>query len=205
MRPHLPRERRGTSVIELLTGSGLAAAAGLNAYVPMLVVALMDRFTGLVELPEGWAWLSSWPAVAILAALLLVEVVADKVPVLDSVNDAVQTVVRPASGGIVVGAGTASEQLVDGQAVTSGGWWAIGLGVVLALVVHLLKAAVRPVANAATLGLAAPVVSTLEDASAVTLSVLAILVPVLAAVGVVAIVVVLVRLLRRRRRAPHPA
>ena len=188
-------------MIELLTGTSLASAAGLNAYVPLLVLGLTDRFTTFVELPAAWSWLSGWPALAILGVLLVVEVVADKVPVVDSVNDVLQTVVRPASGGLVVGAGTAGEQVVDSGTWSGTSWWAVVLGVVVALAVHLLKSAVRPVLNAATLGVAAPVVSTVEDASSVVLSILAIVVPVLAAVGAVTVVVMLVRVLRRRRRS----
>lgn len=187
-------------MIELLTGASLASAAGLNAYVPLLVLGLADRFTTLVELPTAWSWLSGWPALVILGVLLVVEVVADKVPVVDSVNDVLQTVVRPASGGLVVGAGTAGEQVVDSGAWTGTNWWAVALGVGIALAVHLLKAAVRPALNAATLGIAAPVVSTAEDASSVVLSILALVVPVLAVLGAVAIIVVLVRLVGRRRR-----
>jgi len=187
-------------MLEVLTGAGLASAAGLNAYVPLLVVGLADRLTTFVDLPAAWSWLSGWPALTILAVLLVVEVVADKVPAVDSVNDVVQTLVRPAAGGIVVGAGTAGEQVVDATTWSGTSWWAVGLGVVLALGVHLLKATARPVLNVATLGVAAPVVSTVEDASSVVLSVLAIVVPVLAAVGTLALVVVLVRLVRRRRR-----
>lgn len=192
-------------MIELLTGTSLATAAGLNAYVPLLVVGLADRFTGVVELPGAWSWLSSWPALAILAVLLVVEAVADKIPAVDSVNDLLQTVVRPASGGLVVGAGTAAEHVVDGGASSGTPWWAIVLGVGVALAVHLLKSSVRPVLNAATFGLAAPVVSTAEDASSVVLSVLAIVLPVLAALGVIVVVVALVRFRRRRRSAPARA
>lgn len=187
-------------MIELLTGASLASAAGLNAYVPLLVVGLADRFTTFVELADAWSWLSGWPALAILGVLLVIEVVADKVPAVDTFNDVVQTVVRPASGGLVVGAGTAGEQVVDGSTWSGTSWWAVALGVGIALAVHLLKASVRPVLNAATFGLAAPVVSSVEDASSVVISVLAIVVPVLAAIGVVAVVVTIVRLARRRRR-----
>ena len=91
-------------MFEALTGTGLAASAGLNAYIPMLVVGLLGRYSDLITLPPGWRWLTNGWVVLILLALLAVEVVADKVPALDSVNDVVQTVVRPTSGGLVFGA-----------------------------------------------------------------------------------------------------
>src|SRR3954467_6163395 len=95
-------------MLEILTGTGLSAAAGLNAYIPMLVLGLLDRYTGLVQLPPAWAWLSNGWVLAIIGLLLLLEIVADKIPVLDSINDWLQTMVRPAAGGGVFGSGGAA-------------------------------------------------------------------------------------------------
>ena len=95
--------------MELLTGFGLATAAGLNAYIPLLALGLLSRFTDLVTLPHGWAWLENGWVMTIVAVLLVVEIVADKIPALDSVNDAIQTFVRPTAGGIVFGSGTAAQ------------------------------------------------------------------------------------------------
>src|SRR5689334_24012328 len=94
-------------VLEALTGTGLAASAGLNAYIPLVIMGMLARYTGVIDLPSGWQWLSNGWVLIILVLLLSVEVVADKVPVVDHVNDVVQTVVRPTSGGIVFGAGAA--------------------------------------------------------------------------------------------------
>ena len=87
-------------MFEVLTGAGLAAAAGLNAYIPLLAIGLLSRFTDLVSLPPGWAWLENGWVQIILGVLLVIEIVADKVPAVDSVNDWIQTIVRPAAGGI---------------------------------------------------------------------------------------------------------
>jgi large-conductance mechanosensitive channel len=136
--------------------------------------------------------------------LLAVEVVADKIPALDSVNDAVQTVVRPTAGGIVFGSGTAAQTVAvtdPGAFARSGQWIPIAIGVVVALVVHLTKTTVRPVANVATAGVAAPVLSTIEDITSVGLVVVAIVLPALVLVVVAALVWAAVKLLRRRRRA----
>ena len=83
--------------MEVLTGFGLATAAGLNAYIPLLALGLLARFTDLVTLPAGWAWLENGWVLAIVGALLVIEVVADKIPALDTVNDVIQTVFRPAA------------------------------------------------------------------------------------------------------------
>lgn len=190
-------------MLELLTGAGLASAAGLNAYVPLLLVGLVARFTGLLELSPAWQWLENPVVLAVLAVLLVVETGADKVPVLDSANDVVQTLIRPASGGITFGAGASalSPDDVTSLADGSGTWAPVIAGVAIALVLHIAKALARPVLNAVTAGTGAPVISTLEDISSTAIAVLAIVVPILVVVVVPLMVVLLVWALRRRRRS----
>ncbi|NUU19084.1 DUF4126 domain-containing protein [Cellulomonas humilata] len=190
-------------MLEALTGTGLATAAGLNAYIPLLVIGALARWTDLMDTPAGWEWLTNGWVLAVLAVLLALEVVADKIPGVDSVNDIVQTVVRPVAGGIAFGAGSSSQTAVvtDPQAfVESGQWVPIVIGIVLALVVHGAKATVRPVVNVTTLGAGAPVVSTVEDVTSVGLSFAAILAPLLVLVALVGLVLVWIRFRRRRRR-----
>jgi hypothetical protein len=190
-------------VLEVLTGTGLAASAGLNAYIPLLTMGLLARYSDLLDLPTGWQWLSNGWVVAILALLLAVEVVADKVPVVDHVNDVVQTVVRPTAGGLAFGAGSTSETVtVTDPAAFFGShqWVPIAAGVLVALCVHGVKAASRPVVNAGTAGMGAPVASTAEDFSSVLLAVLAVVLPILVLVGLVFLVLGGVWVLRKRRR-----
>jgi hypothetical protein len=190
--------------VELLTGFGLATAAGLNAYIPLLALGLLSRFTDLVTLPHGWAWLENGWVMTIVAVLLVIEVVADKIPALDSVNDAIQTFIRPTAGGIVFGSGTAAQTSAvtdPGAFAQSGQWIPIAIGVVTALLVSLTKSAVRPAANVATAGMAAPVLSTAEDATSLSLVFVAILIPVLVLVALLVLVWAAVALLRRRRKA----
>ena len=189
-------------MLEILTGTGLAAAAGLNAYIPLLLLGLAGRFIDVVQLPAGWGWLENEWVLGILAVLLAVEVVADKIPAVDTVNDWIQTVVRPASGGIVFGGGSASETAAvpDPAAfVENGQWVPVAIGVGIALLVHLAKAALRPVLNTLTFGLAAPVASSIEDAGSVTLSLLALIAPVLVVLALAALAVGAVLIVRRAR------
>lgn len=192
-------------MLELLTGAGLAAAAGLNAYIPLLVMGLAGRFDW-IQMPSGWLWLENEWVLGIFGVLLVVEVIADKVPAVDSVNDWIQTVVRPASGGIVFagGIGTSTVAVDDPDSFFStGAWIPVVVGIVLALVVHLGKSAVRPVANLGTAGVAAPVLSTAEDGASLLMVVLALVAPVLVAIGLILMLVAFVaimRTLRRRRR-----
>ncbi|MPV36740.1 DUF4126 domain-containing protein [Georgenia subflava] len=191
-------------MLELLTGSGLAMAAGLNAYIPLLGLGLLSRFTDLLSLPAGWQWLESTPALAVLAVLLLVEVVADKIPAVDSVNDVLQTAVRPVSGGMVFAAGSSSETTAvtdPASLLQDWRWVPVVLGVLLALTTHTTKTLSRPVVNTATVGVGAPVVSTAEDASAVGLVIASVLLPVLVGLLVVVVLVLLVLAVRRRLAA----
>lgn len=198
-------------MLELITGISLAAAAGLNAYIPLLGLGLLSRFTDIVELPAGWVWLENDWSLWIIGALLALEMLVDKVPALDSVNDVVQTVVRPASGGMVFAAGSASSTVaVEDPAalLTSAQFWPFVLGLLIALVPHILKAVARPILNVVTAGAGAAVASVFEDIGAVLLTILAVIVPVVALLLLVFVVVLLVRRLRRalaERRAKRLA
>ena len=194
-------------MLELLTGTGLALAAGLNAWIPLVVLGALDRFTGLIELPAPWAWLSNEWVLLILVVLLVLEFIADKIPGVDSVNDIVQTVVRPTAGGIAFGSGVdATTVAVSDPATffTSQQWVPIAIGVILALGMHLVKATVRPVVNVATAGVGAPVASAAEDAGSVALAFAALLAPVLVLLGVILIAIFFVMFVRRRRRRVRP-
>jgi hypothetical protein len=195
-------------MLELLTGTGLALAAGLNAWIPLVVIGALDRFTSLVELPPAWAWLANEWVLLILVVLLVFEFVADKIPGLDSINDVVQTVVRPTAGGIAFGSGVdaTTVAVTDPETFfTSQQWVPVAIGVLLALGVHLVKAAARPIVNAATAGVGAPVASAVEDAGSVAFAFAALLAPVLVLLGIVLVVVLIVALVRRRRARGAPS
>ena len=190
-------------MLEALTGAGLAASAGLNAWIPLLSVGLLARFTHLIELPHSWQWLTNGWTLLILAVLLAIEMVADKIPVVDHVNDALHTVIRPTAGGLVFGAaaGSQTRMVTDpGSFFTSHQWVPIAAGVLIALAVHGVKATARPVVNATTFGVGAPFVSLAEDAASVTMSIVAIVVPVLIVLFLLAIVLFFFWIRRRRKR-----
>lgn len=170
-------------MLAALTGMGLSAAAGLNAYIPFLVVALVARFTDLVTLPPGYEWIASDWAIGIGAVLLLAEVVLDKVPAVDTVNDTIQTFIRPSMGGLIFAATTAASEVDRSTWMAEHPWVSVVLGVVISGLVHTGKMAARPVVNGATVGVGAPVVSTVEDGASIGLSLIAILAPVFVVVA----------------------
>jgi len=201
------RSSEETFMLEILAGTGLAVAAGLNAYIPLLVLGLAGRFLDFIVLPSGWTWLENEWVLVILGVLLVIEIVADKVPVVDSVNDWIQTLVRPAAGGIAFGTGSATQTAVISDPASffsSNAWVPVAVGVGLALATHLLKMAARPALNAVTAGAAAPIVSAAEDVSSVALSLFALLIPVLVVIVIGGLIAAAVTLFRRARRKREP-
>ncbi|MGO4681593.1 DUF4126 domain-containing protein [Microbacterium sp. 2MCAF23] len=188
-------------MLEFVIGSSLAAAAGLNAWIPLFLLGLAAKLLPAVALPAGWSWLGSDVALWIIGVLLVLEVVADKIPALDSLNDVVHSIIRPAAGGVAFGAGASARTVaVDdpGAFFSEHTWIPIVVGIVIALAVHAAKATGRVAANAATAGVAAPVLSTTEDIAAFVLSAAAILVPVVAAILLVVLIVAIIVVMRRR-------
>ncbi|HEY2794714.1 MAG TPA: DUF4126 domain-containing protein [Micromonosporaceae bacterium] len=189
-------------MFEALTGIGLSASAGLNAWIPLLAIGLLNRYTHLIEVPAGWSWLSNGWVLSILAALLVIEMVADKVPIVDSANDVVQTVIRPTSGGIAFGASDSAQTVTVKDPTTffhGHAWVGITTGVLIALFMHTLKASARPVINVATVGTGAPVISTIEDVASASMSFVAIVLPFLVIIFLALIIFGLWRLRRRMK------
>jgi hypothetical protein len=156
----------------LLTAFGLSASAGLNAYIPLLVIALIARFTNLVHLNQPWDALTSWWIIGLLVVLNLIEFFADKVPAVNHVNDIIQTVIRPIAGAIAFAAGSGVFSNVHPVL-------AMGCGLVVAGGVHAVKSAlIRPAVTATTGGTANVPVSMAEDLTSTLVSVLSVVVPV---------------------------
>lgn len=184
-----------TAVGSALAAFGLSGAAGLNAWVPMLGVALAGRL-GWVETDASYDFLESTPALIVLSVGFVVDFVGDKVPVVDHVLHAVGGVVGPAAGAIVFAAQSGVAGDLDPNI-------ALVLGAITAGTIHVGRASMRPLSTATTAGAGNPVVSLVEDAGAAVLTVVAFLLPILAALAVLAVVVAGIlawRALRRRRR-----
>ena len=183
-------------VVSILGGIGsafgLSASAGLNAYIPLLVVALTARFTNLLNLSEPYDVLASWPVIGVLSVLLVIETFADKIPAVDSINDIVQTLIRPTAGAILFAANT---DVISVSPVLAG-----IAGVMLAGTVHATKSAIRPAVTATTVGTGNWVVSILEDIVAITASILAIFLPLVIGVVTVLVLIFMVRFYLKRRR-----
>ncbi|MDE3088128.1 MAG: DUF4126 domain-containing protein [Chloroflexota bacterium] len=156
-------------VSHLFTAFGLASASGLNAYIPLLIVALTARFTTLITLNPPFDVLTSGWVIGALIVLLAIEIIVDKIPAADTINDIIQTFIRPTAGAILFAASTNAIGLHPVLAAI--------LGLILAFGVHATKATARPVVTATTGGLGNAFVSVGEDVVATGVSLLAIIVP----------------------------
>ncbi len=165
-------------MLELLgvfSAFGLSASAGLNAYIPLLIVALLAKFTNLIELRQPWDALTSWWIIGLLVVLSIVEFFADKAPAVNHINDIVQTFVRPAAGAIAFAA--SAHVVTDIHPVLS-----LVLGLLIAGGVHATKSVVvRPAVTATTGGAGNIPVSVAEDLTSTIISILSVVVPVIIA------------------------
>jgi hypothetical protein len=147
----------------------------LNAYLPLLIVALTGRFTDWIRLNEPFDVLTSWWVIGVLAVLTTIEIVADKFPVVDTANDTLQTFIRPVAGAILFAANT--NAIADVHPIL-----AMICGLFVAGTVHVVKSSARPIVTATTAGLGNPAVSAGEDIVSGVTAFLSILLPVLLAV-----------------------
>jgi hypothetical protein len=194
-------------LLGVFSAFGLSASAGLNAYIPLLVIGVLAHYTNLVELNAPWDTLANPWILILLGVLVIIEFLADKIPAVNHVNDIVQTIIRPAAGAIAFAA--SARVVTDIHPVL-----ALACGLFVAGSVHVVKAAaVRPAVTATTGGAANVPVSMAEDFVATLVSILSVVIPILAAVFFVLCAALVVywlwrraqrtRLHRRRHHRPH--
>lgn len=160
-----------------ISGLGLSSSAGLNAYLPLVILGVAQQ-AGFIQLegdvPE---FITSTPALMVFVILLFIEMTVDKIPGVDSVNDAVNTVIRPAAGTLLMYASLSGMQsgldpeMILVLSLLSGGVSAGG--------VHTTKAVTRPVVTISTGGIGNAIMSVLEDIVSFTMAVFALLIPVI--------------------------
>ncbi len=169
-------------ILGIFSAFGLSASAGLNAYIPLLVVALLARFTNLIHLQEPWDAIASWWIIVLLLVLTLIEFFADKFPAVNHINDVIQSFVRPTAGAIVFAA--SANILTDVSPILS-----LACGLLVAGGVHAVKSlAVRPAVTATTGGAGNVPVSIAEDLLSTLVSLLAVIVPIVMMILVIIIV-----------------
>ncbi len=170
-------------LLSIFSAFGLSASAGLNAYIPLLVIGVVAHYTDLITLHSPWDLLANPWVLIVLGILVIIEMLADKVPAVNHLNDLIQTFVRPAAGAIAFAA--SANVVTDIHPVL-----ALICGLLVAGSVHVVKAAaVRPVVTATTGGAGNVPVSIAEDVISTITSFLAILLPILMAIILVLLLV----------------
>lgn len=177
----------------LLAGFGFATAAGLNAWVTLFLVSLAARF-GFITLASPYDVMATTPVLIGLFVIMLIEGLADKIPGVDHASHILHTVIQPAAGALLFASQACVITDISPLLAFFGGALVAGS-------IHGVRATVRPVITASTLGVGNAVVSAGEDAAAVTITLATIVAPLLAAVLCVVLVVLVVRLWPRRKQA----
>lgn len=174
----------------LLSSLGLSGAAGLNAYIPLLIVGALNHF-GVMHLSQPYDMISNPWVMLVVGLLGILDFVGDKIPGVDHALHVAGGVINTAAGAILFASQTGVADIPPALSMA--------LGLVVAGGVHATRSAVRPVATATTAGIGNPVLSTAEDVGSLTLSVLAVFVPILAVIALVIFAVVAYRMYARLR------
>lgn len=179
---------------QLMMGFGLAASAGLRAFLPLLVVGVAGRFD-LVGLGERFTWMSTDAALIVFAVAVVLEVLGDKVPLVDHALDAVGTFARPVAGALAAASPITAMDPVTATVV------GVILGATVAGGVHAAKASTRVLSTGGTAGLATPLISVAEDALSLGGAVVSLVLPVVTFALVLAVLYLVYRGSRRPVRA----
>jgi hypothetical protein len=184
----------GALALQIASGIGLAACAGLRAFLPLFAVGVAGRLDWLT-LSERWEWLASGPALVTFGIAVLVELAADKIPVVDHVLDATETLIKPCAGALLMAAVVAEPGPLG---LTVIGILAAGT---TSGVVHLTKAKLRLASTVATAGTGNPLLSAVEDVGALAGTALSIVAPLLVLLLLVVLLCLAWAFVRRRRGA----
>jgi hypothetical protein len=171
----------------LLTALGLSSTAGLRAYLPLLILGVASDIRGpdgvaLLPVQDQFHILGNPIVLGVLAILVVLEFLADKIPGVDHISDIVHTIIRPAAGALIM-AGSANTLSDESKIV------AAVVGALVALVTHFMKAGTRAAVTSTTAGMGNPFASFLEDILVVGVILLLVLAPI---VGFIALVLLLI-------------
>jgi hypothetical protein len=175
-------------ITSLLTSVGLGLGSGINAYATLLVFGLLARWQPSMFHDDLAHFFSSTPVLIAVGVLYALEFIADKIPAVDHVWDAIHTFIRPAAGALVAWAAVA-DRLPHGAVVL-----ASVIGGTAALGAHVTKASVRAASTVATGGIANPLLSLVEDVFAFGNTLVAILLPWLVLAVALAVLIFFVRI-----------
>ena len=183
-------------MMEIGTPLGLGLASGINAYLPLLSLAVSARWLHLYKVNPNFALITSNWCIIALVILTIVDFVADKFPLIDHTWDAAHTFIRPLAGALVaaasssqvtipIGTSSISSHLLGSVSIATGNIHIVGIGLlviallggILAFMSHATKATTRLISTFSTAGLLNVVLSTGEDILVVIAILLSLFVP----------------------------
>jgi hypothetical protein len=177
---------------------GLAACAGLRAWLPLLLAGGLAR-AGYLELGDAFQFIGSTRALILFGVATVIEMAADKIPAVDHALDGLSTFLRPAAG--VLLAASVMWRIDDPLVALAVG---LAVGAPSAMVPHAAKSVLRTASTVLTGGLANPIVSVAEDVLTFVLFVATVLVPVAVATGLLVATLLILRRWMRRTPTPPP-
>ena len=185
-------------LIQVMLGIALSAVCGYRIFVPFLAMGIAGM-AGYIQFADGFAWISSWPALLVFGVATILEIAAYFIPHIDNILNAI-ALPAGAVAGIIVAASVISDMdpmLKWTLAIIAGGG--------AATVTGLLSNGVHQLSTAVSAGFANPVVSGAESVGTVAASVISIAMPIVGVALFVMVVVVSILIIRRfRKRKPAP-
>ena len=169
-------------LLTILMGIGLSAASGFRVFIPLLVVSIAS-FTGNLTLADSFSWIGTLPALITFSIATVFEIAGYYIPWVDNILD---TITSPMA--VVAGAVLMASVVTDISPLFK---WTLAIiaGGGIAGTIQALTGVTRVTSSLTTGGLGNPAVSTVESGSSITLSVIAIFIPVIAAIVVIALLV----------------
>ena len=177
----------------VVTGVALSAVAGVRIFLPFLVAGVASKL-GILSVAQDFAWIGSWPALAVFATASLTELLAYYIPVIDHALDVIGSPAAIVAGSLLTASMVVGmdEWLRWSLAIIAGGG--------IAGTLHIGKTLVRGASTATTGGLANPILATGESLASLAAAIVALWLPVLVVVGALIMLIVLVRTWVRRRQ-----
>ncbi len=182
------------TILSIFLGIGLASAAGFRVFLPLFALSLASYFN-VWELNESWQWIGGIPALITLGIAMIAEIFAYYIPFVDNALDTIATPLAAIAGTITI-----ASTVVDVSPMMT---WVLAIiaGGGTATAMQGMTTMTRLASSVKTAGVGNPVVSTAETGTAITLSSLAIFLPIVAII-IVILLFILVYWIYKKFRKP---
>jgi hypothetical protein len=180
------------TILSIFLGIGLASATGFRVFLPLFALSLASYFN-VIPLNESWAWIGGLPALLSFGVAMILEIFAYYIPFVDNILDTIAAPLAAIAGFVAM-----SSTLVDLSPMMTT-VLAIIAGTGSAAAMQGLTTTTRLASSVKTAGLGNPAVATAETGTAITLSSLAIFVPIIAIIFVVVIFILILWLYKKLR------